>query len=193
MELYLILGVIVFLLFYCVRIYNRLIELRNNFQNSFAQIDVQLKRRHDLIPNLVETAKKFMSHERETLEAVIQARNNASRKQKEYEERPGRKNMEELLGMESILTGSLGKLFALSENYPDLKSDQTMLELMEELRTTENRISYARQAMNDASTYFNSAREIFPNIVIANLFGFERTCLWKIQEERERETPKVSF
>ena len=189
-----ILAVIVLGILYLVSIYNRLIQLKNRFKNAFAQIDVQLKRRYDLIPNLVETAKGYIKHERETLEAVIKARNQASRAMEKASSDPSdTKAIQGLMGAESVLTGTLGRLFALAEAYPDLKANQNMMQLSEELTATENKVSFARQAFNDAVMAFNTAREVFPNNIIANSFGFKEAQLFEITVEAEKEAPKVSF
>jgi LemA protein len=179
---------------FVVGIYNRLIALRNRFKNAFSQIDVQLKRRYDLIPNLVETAKGYMKHERETLEAVIAARNQAVSASQKAAQNPGDPSaMQGLAGAENALTGTLGRLFALVESYPDLKANQNMAQLMEELTSTENKIAFARQAYNDSVTTYNTGRETFPNVIIANMFGFTEAQLLEIEEPKEREAPKVSF
>lgn len=187
------LGVVLLVVF-GVGIYNKLVTLRNRFRNAFSQIDVQLKRRYDLIPNLVETAKSFMAHERETLEAVIQARNAAQSANQRAAQNPGdAQAIQGLMGAEAALTGSLGKLFALSEAYPELKSDTTMSGLMEELTSTENRIAFARQAFNDAVTTYNTARESFPAVLFAPTLGFQPAMLFEIQNPTEREAVRVSF
>jgi LemA protein len=174
--------------------YNRLVTLRNRFKNAFAQIDVQLKRRYDLIPNLVETAKGYLKHERETLEAVITARNQAATPTQNAAQNPGDPGaIKGLMGAEAALTGVLGKLFALAEAYPDLKANQTMAQLMEELTSTENKVGFARQAYNDAVTAYNTSRETFPSVIIANMFGFAGAQLFEIEEPTEREAPKVAF
>lgn len=190
-----VLGAIILIsLFWTVSIYNRLITLRNRFTNAFAQIDVQLKRRHDLIPNLVETAKGYMKHERETLESVIQARNQASQACDKAAKRPDDpETMKQLKGAEQGLSGALGRLFALSESYPDLKANENMKQLSEELTSTENKIAYARQAFNDAVMKYNTAREKFPNTIIAGTFGFQPAEYFEIEAPEERETPSVSF
>lgn len=189
-----LLVVLAALVFGVVGLYNRLVKLRNRYQNAFAQIDVQLTRRHDLIPNLVETAKGYMSHERETLEAVISARNQAAGARQEAARSPGDpKAMGELSQAEGLLAGTLGRLFALSEAYPDLKANQTMSQLMEELTSTENRIAFARQAYNDSVMSYNTARESFPAVLIARNFGFHPAELFEIEEPEVREAPKVSF
>lgn len=195
MTTILILGAIVLLLvFWSVGIYNKLVSFRNRFKNAFAQIDVQLKRRYDLIPNLVEIAKTYMKHERETLEAVIQARNQAQQAEQHVAGQPDNPQaMQQLMGAEQALTGSLGRLFALSENYPDLKANQNMMQLTEELSSTENKISFARQAFNDAVMNYNIYREKFPNVIFANAFGFLQAQQFVIDTPAEREAPKVSF
>lgn len=185
---------IVMLAIFPASIYNRLVTLRNRFKNAFAQIDVQLKRRYDLIPNLIETVKGYMKHERETLESVIQARNQAQQAEKKAADQPDDpKAMKELMGAEQALTSGLGRLFALSENYPDLKANENMKQLSEELSSTENKIAFARQSYNDAVMKFNTAREKFPNVIFANMFGFQEAPLFEVEVEKEREAPKVSF
>jgi LemA protein len=178
-----------------INIYNRLVTLRNRYQNAFSQIDVQLRRRYDLIPNLVEAVKGYMKHERETLEAVIAARNNAMAASRQAAQVPGDPAaMQQLAGAEAALTGSLGRLFALSEAYPDLKANQNMAQLMEELRTTENQIAFARQAFNDSVTRYNTNREVFPGSLIAGSFNFQPAELLEVIEAPEmRNTPRVSF
>ncbi|MBN1910122.1 MAG: LemA family protein [Pirellulales bacterium] len=177
-----------------ISIYNKLVALRNRYKNAFAQIDVQLKRRYDLIPNLVEVAKGYMKHERETLEAVIQARNQAVNAGQAAAQNPGDPTAMKSLGSaEGQLTGALGRLFALSENYPDLKANQNMLSLQEELSSTENKVAFSRQAYNDAVTRYNTARETFPNVLFVGVFNFQEANLFEVKEEQEREAPKVSF
>jgi len=193
-ALIIVLGIVILLFLFIVGIYNKLVTLRNRFKNAFAQIDVQLKRRYDLIPNLVETAKAYMKHERETLEAVIQARNQASAANQKAAANPSDAGaMQGLLGAEAMLGGALGRLLVTVERYPDLKANQNMSQLMEELTTTENKISFARQAYNDAVTLFNTTRETFPNVLIAGPFGFTQAVLFEVKSEQEREAPKVSF
>ena len=183
------------LIFLVAGIYNRLIKLRNRYKNGYAQIDVQLKRRYDLIPNLVETAQGYIKHERETLEAVVKARNMAVDASKLAAANPGAPAaMKGLMQAEGNLAGMLGKLFALSESYPDLKANQTMEKLMDELSSTENKIAFARQAFNDAVTAYNIGREKFPDNVIAGTFNFQAAeLLAPIGSAEEREAPKVSF
>jgi LemA protein len=182
------------LAFYVIGGYNNLVSLRNRFKNAFAQIDVQLKRRYDLIPNLVETAKGYMAHERGTLEAVIVARNMASAANVKAAQNPGDATaMKELGGAETALTSSLGRLLAVSEAYPDLKANQEMMQLMEELTSTENKVSFARQAYNDVVMVYNTAREKFPTNIIANTFNFTAAEMFVIDKPEEKAAPKVSF
>lgn len=189
-----VLVIAVVVLLYVVGIYNRLISLRNRFKNAFAQIDVQLKRRYDLIPNLVETAKGYIKHERGTLEAVTSARNQASAAVQKAAANPAdAAAIQGLMGAEATLTGALGRLFAVVEAYPDLKANQTMSQLMEELTSTENKVSFARQAYNDVVMSYNIARETFPAVIVANLFGFTLAQLFEITVAQEREAPKVAF
>ncbi len=177
-----------------IGIYNKLVRLKNQFKNAFAQIDVQLKRRYDLIPNLVETAKAFMAHERETLEAVIQARNGAvSAQQKMAGDPSNPSDVKQLMNAEAQLGSSMGKLFALFESYPDLKSDSSMNNLMEELTSTENKISFARQAYNDSVMTYNTQRETFPTIIFAGMFNFQAAQLFEVDSPEERQAVKVSF
>ena len=188
------LGLIVLFVLFLVGIYNSLVTLRNRFKNAFSQIDVQLKRRYDLIPNLVETAKAYMKHERETLEAVIQARNQAVSAEGRAAANPADANaMKGLMGAEAALTGAVGRLFALMESYPDLKANQNMAQLTEELTSTENRVAFARQAYNDAVTEYNISREKFPNVIIANSMGFTAAQVFEVETKEERQAPKVQF
>ena len=188
------LGAIVLFIVFLVGIYNNLVTLRNRFKNAFAQIDVQLKRRYDLIPNLVETAKGYMKHERETLEAVIGARNQAASAAKTAAADPSDAGaIKGLLGAEGALTGAMGRLFAVMESYPDLKANENMMAVQEELTTTENKVAFARQAYNDAVTLYNTAREKFPNVLIATPMGFQAAELFEIEVEEQREAPKVQF
>jgi LemA protein len=182
------------LAFYVIGGYNSLVSLRNRFKNAFAQIDVQLKRRYDLIPNLVETAKGYMAHERGTLEAVTAARNAASAANTKAAQNPGDASaMKELGGAETALTGTLGRLFAVVESYPDLKANQEMMQLMEELTSTENKVAFARQAYNDVVMVYNTARETFPTNLIANTFNFAPAELFVIDKPEEKAAPRVSF
>jgi LemA protein len=194
MVLIVILVVIAVLIFWGVAIYNRLIAARNGFKNAFAQIDVQLTRRYDLIPNLVETARAYLRHERETLENVIAARNSAMAGLKAAAADPASAAaVAQLSGAEAGLAGALGRLFAVAEAYPDLKANTTMMQLSEELTSTENRVAFARQAFNDAVMGYNNAREMFPNTVIAGWFSFKEAKMLDAPAPEKREPPKVSF
>ena len=174
--------------------YNKLVSLRNRYKNAYAQIDVQLKRRYDLIPNLVETAKGYIKHERGTLEAVVAARNAASAANMKAAQNPGdAATMKELASAEASLTGTLGRLFAVAEAYPDLKANQTMASLMEELTSTENKVAFARQAYNDNIMVYNTSRETFPTNIIAGMFNFAFAELFAIENAAEKQAPKVSF
>ena len=185
---------IFFVLMWLMSAYNRLVALRNRYKNAYAQIDVQLKRRYDLIPNLVETAKGYIKHERGTLEAVIAARNAASTANTKASQNPGDASaMKELSGAETALTGSLGRLFALSEAYPDLKANTTMMQLMEELTSTENKVAFARQAYNDSVMVYNTDREVFPSNLIASMFNFGPAELFVIDKPEQKDAPKISF
>lgn len=190
-----LLVVAVLLLFWAVGAYNRLVRLKNAIANAFGQIDVQLKRRYDLIPNLVEVARKYLAHEAQTLEAVIAARNQAhSAEQKAAGAPLNAGALGALAGAEQVLGGALGRLFAVAEAYPDLKADQTMRELSEELSSTENRIGFARQAYNDHVLEFNDAAAQFPTLIVARLFGFlPQSMLESTTSEEERQPVKVSF
>ena len=190
-----LLVIIVVLVFWAVGIFNGLVALRNRFKNAFAQIDVQLKRRYDLIPNLVEVAKGYMKHERETLEAVIKARNSAQGAAQAAQAAPGDPAAMQALGQaEGALTGVLGRMFALAESYPDLKANTNMLSLQEELSSTENKVSFARQAFNDAVMEYNTKRESFPGNFFAGMFNFGPAELLQATESaEERKVPKVSF
>ncbi|HKE43605.1 MAG TPA: LemA family protein [Steroidobacteraceae bacterium] len=189
-----ILVLIVLLVLFLVGIYNRLVSARNAYKNAFAQIDVQLTRRYDLIPNLVETAKGYIKHERETLEAVIRARNSAVSGLKAAAASPGDPAaLQQLAGAENSLSGALGRLFAVAEAYPDLKANQNMMQLSEELTSTENKVAFARQAFNDAVMSYNTTREVFPNNFVAGAFGFQPAQLLEIESPEKRAVPKVSF
>ena len=189
-----IIAVIVILLIWIIGMYNGLVGLRNRYKNAYAQIDVQLKRRYDLIPNLVETAKGYMKHERETLDAVISARGAAANAGQQAAANPGDPDsMKALMAAEAGLGGALGRLFALQENYPDLKANQNMLALQEELTSTENKISFARQSYNDMVMAYNNKREMFPSSIIAGMFNFGPATLFEVSEPEEREAVKVEF
>jgi LemA protein len=186
--------VVVLLLLFVIGVYNSLVTLRNRYKNAFSQIDVQLKRRYDLIPNLVETAKGYMRHERETLEAVINARNSAVTASQRAAVSPGdAAAMNGLNLAETQLSGTLGRLFALAEAYPDLKANQNMLALQEELTSTENKVAFARQAFNDAVTSYNTEIEKFPNNLVAGMIGFAPAQLFEAESPKEREAPRVAF
>ena len=198
MTAWIILGIIVLIIvvvaLYAVGVYNSLVTLRNRFKNAFAQIDVQLKRRYDLIPNLVETAKGYLKHERETLEAVITARNQAAQAGAKAAANPADAGaIKGLAGAETMLTGAMSRFFALAEAYPDLKANQNMMQLTEELTSTENKISFARQAYNDSVMTYNTRREQFPAVIFAGMFNFSEAQLFEIQDESEKVAPKVSF
>ena len=175
-------------------IYNRLVALRNRFKNAFAQIDVQLKRRYDLIPNLVEVAKGYLKHERETLEAVIKARNIAAAAAQSAAANPADGNaVKGLMSAEAGLAGALSRLMVVSEQYPDLKANQNMMQLTEEMTSTENKISFARQAYNDSVMTYNTSRETFPTVLFSGILGFLPAELFKVDDPAERTAPKVSF
>ncbi len=192
--LIIIAGIALFTAMLAIGAYNGLVTLRNRFKNAFAQIDVQLKRRYDLIPNLVEVAKGYMKHESSTLEAVIAARNIAYAASKAAAANPADPAaMKSLLSAESGLGGALSRLMVVSEQYPDLKANQNMMQLTEEMTSTENKISFARQAYNDAVMIFNTTRERFPTNLIAGMFNFAEAQLFQIENAAEREAPKVKF
>lgn len=189
-----IIGILVVVALWIVAKYNGLVRLRNFYRSSFSQIDVQLKRRHDLIPNLVETAKGYLSHERQTLEAVVEARNSAETARSAAAADPSDAGaISRLAGAESGLGGALGRLFAVSEAYPDLKANQTMMQLSEELANTEDLVSSARQAYNDSVLKFNNERETFPTNLVAGLFNFNSATLFELGEPTEREVVRVKF
>ncbi len=194
MSVVIILVILVVLGAIVVGMYNGLVRLRNRFKNAFAQIDVQLQRRYDLIPNLVEIAKGYLKHERETLEAVIAARTAAVTGLKAAAATPADPNAVRQLGQaEAGLSGALGRLFAVAEAYPDLKANQNMMQLTEELTTTENKVAFARQAYNDTVMVYNTARETFPRSIIAGMFNFGQAEAFLVEDESVREAPKVSF
>jgi LemA protein len=189
-----VIGLVALVGIFAIGVYNGLVQLRNMFKNAFSQIDVQLKRRHDLIPNLVETAKAYMVHESGTLEAVIAARNGAESARQAAAANPGDAAALQKLGAaEAGLGGVLGRLFAVSEAYPDLKANQNMMQLTEELTTTENKVAFSRQAYNDSVLAYNNKREVFPNNIFAGIFGFAEGALFEIESPAEREAPKVQF
>ena len=187
-------GIVLIIAFVVVGKYNLLVSLRNRFKNAFAQIDVQLKRRYDLIPNLVETAKGYLKHERETLENVIKARNVAYTASQAAASNPGdAAAVKGLLSAESGLAGAMSRLMVVAEQYPDLKANQNMMQLTEELTSTENKVSFARQAYNDSVMAYNTAREVFPNNLIAGMFNFAPAELFVVDNPQQREAPKVNF
>ena len=187
-----IVAILVIPVILVIGLYNGLVQLRNRYKNAFAQIDVQLKRRYDLIPNLVETVKSFMQHERETLEAVIQARNVATSAREQASPADGG-SMQNLASADSSLGGALGRLFALSESYPELRSNQNMLQLQEELTSTESKVAFARQAYNDAVMHFNNKLEMFPSNIIAGFFNFAPATTFEVSDDAERESVVVKF
>ncbi|MBK7115620.1 MAG: LemA family protein [Proteobacteria bacterium] len=194
MAFFVVLIIIIALAVWVVGLYNGLVTSRNGFRNAFAQIDVQLTRRNDLIPNLVETAKGYLKHERETLEAVIAARNTAVAGLKAVAADPGNAGaITQLVGAEQGLSGAMGRLFAVMESYPDLKASANMMQLSEELTSTENRVAFARQAFNDAVLHYNNSREVFPGSLVAGWFSFQPAKMLELPDAVKREAPKVSF
>ena len=194
MSFLIFLVIIGLIVFWAIGMYNRLVNERNRVRNAFAQIDVQLTRRHDLIPNLVEAVKGYMSHERETLEAVIAARNMAVNDLNAAKADPANADAIEKLGKSEGALGSvLGRLFALSEAYPDLKANQNMMQFQEELASTENKVAFSRQAFNDSVMSYNNSVQNFPNSVIAGMFNFAAASFLEIDSEEKREVPDVSF
>lgn len=194
MGMLILLVVLIGLGLYAIGLYNGLVAGRNGYRNAFAQIDVQLTRRYDLIPNLVETARAYLRHERETLEAVVQARDSAVSELSAAKANPGdAAAMQQLSGADNALTQTLGRLFALSEAYPDLKANRNMMQLGEELTSTENKVAFARQAYNDAVMGYNNRREMFPGSLVANAFGFQPAEPLQIESAVKREVPKVAF
>jgi len=187
-----VVALLVLPVIFVIGLYNGLVQLRNRYKNAFAQIDVQLKRRYDLIPNLVETAKAFMTHERETLEAVIQARNMAS-SAREHAAAGAAGAIQQLASADAGLGGALGRLFALSESYPELRSNQNMLQLQEELTSTESKVAFARQAYNDAVMNYNNKLEVFPSNFIAGMFHFVPATFFEVSSEAERQSVQVKF
>jgi LemA protein len=194
MSGWIFLGALVLVIVFAINIYNTLVSLRNRFKNSYAQIDVQLNRRYDLIPNLVETAKAYMAHERETLEAVVAARNQAVGASKAAAAHPESADaIQGVIGAETQLGGAMSRFMALFENYPDLKANQTMMTVMEELSSTENKVSFARQAYNDAVMEYNTSREQFPNNIFAGFFAFKEAQLFEVEDAEAKKPVKVSF
>ena len=190
-----IVGVLIVLIMIVVGIYNKLVTLKNRFENAFSQIEVQLQRRYDLIPNLIETVKGYMAHEKETLEAVIQARNQAQSSLQAASQNPGDASaIAGLAGAEGMLGGALGRIFALSESYPDLKANQNMANLQEELSSTENKVAFSRQAFNDSVTAYNTYKQTFPPVIFAGLFGHGQDgTLLEFESKKIKEAPKVQF
>lgn len=194
LGLVILLVVVAVLAFWVIGIYNGLIRARRGYENAFAQIDVQLTRRYDLIPNLVETAKAYMKHESQTLEAVIAARNSAMNGLKAAQAHPGDASaMQALAASEGQLTGALGRLMAVAEAYPDLKANQNMMQVSEELTSTENKVAFARQAYNDGVMYYNNKREVFPSSIIAGMFNFAPATSWEVESPEAKKAVKVSF
>jgi len=189
----LIVLVVLFFIF-VIGLYNNLVKLRQQQRNAFSQIDVQLTRRYELIPNLVEVAKTYMKHEQDTLEKVIQARNSAWAAKKAVNQDPGSSEaMTNLIAAENSVRGQLGSLMAVSESYPDLRSNETMKSLMEELASTDNKVSFARQSYNDMTTDYNTALEVFPSSIIANMFNFSSATLYEVEDQKARSAVKVKF
>ena len=191
-----VIGILsLFIIFAIIGVYNKLVTLKNRFENAFSQIEVQLQRRYDLIPNLIETVKGYMAHEKETLEAVIQARNQAQSSLQTASQNPGDASaMAGLAGAEGMLGGALGRIFALSQSYPDLKANQNMANLQEELSSTENKVAFSRQAFNDSVTTYNTYKQTFPPVFFAGMFGHgQDATLLEFETEKIKEAPKVQF
>lgn len=191
-----VIGILgLFIIFAIIGVYNKLVTLKNRFENAFSQIEVQLQRRYDLIPNLIETVKGYMAHEKETLEAVIQARNQAQSSLQTASQNPGDASaMAGLAGAEGMLGGALGRIFALSESYPDLKANQNMANLQEELSSTENKVAFSRQAFNDSVTAYNTYKQTFPPVFFAGMFGHGQDgTLLEFESKKIKEAPKVQF
>ena len=193
-SLVLVIGLVLVVAVIVIGIYNGLVRLRNRVKNAYAQIDVQLKRRYDLIPNLVETAKGYMKHEKETLEDVISARNQAVSAASAASKDPTAAGaIKDLAGADGALTGALGRLMVVVEDYPDLKANENMMQVQEELTSTENKVAFSRQAYNDAVLGYNNKREMFPSNIIAGMFGFKFAQSWELDDEAARDVPKVDF
>lgn len=190
---WIIFGILLLAVVFIIAIYNGLVTARNAYKNAFSQIDVQLQRRHDLIPNLVETAKGYLKHERETLEAVIAARNSAASALKAAQANPDAAAMQKLGAAEGVLGGLLTRFMAVAEAYPDLKANQNMMQVSEELSSTENRIAFARQAYNDGAMTYNNKRDVFPNNIVAGLFNFTAAAFLELEDPAARKAVKVSF
>lgn len=190
-----LLGIIALLAIWLVGLYNRLVGMRNMVKNAWSQIDIQLQRRYDLIPNLIETVKGYMSYEKGTLEAVINARNQAASARKSLEQAggPTEGSIKELIAAESTLKSSLGNLFALAENYPQLKASEPMQRLQEELSSTENKIAFSRQGYNDQAMIYNTAQQTFPAVIVASMFGHHPADLYEVTDAEARKAVKVSF
>ncbi len=194
LPLFIVLAIVAVIIVFAIGIYNTLVMLRNRYKNAFAQIDVQLKRRYDLIPNLVEAVKGYMAHERDTLEAVVKARNIAVTAANNASAAPGSPDtMSALSNAEGALKGALSRLMVVVERYPDLKANQNMLNLQEEITSTENKVGFARQSYNDAVMIYNTKREVFPSNLFAGIFGFTEAKLFEIMDASERDAPKVKF
>ena len=193
-AIFILVGFVLLIGLWMMAVYNKLVRTRNAKDNNYSQIGIQLTRKYDLIPNLVKIAKGYMKHERETLEAVIQARNQAANANIAVSQNPGdSKAMKSMVAAENSLGGVMGRLFALTESYPDLKANENMMQFQEELATTENKVAFSRQAFNDAVMGYNTTAESFPNNIVANMFNFELASFLEIEAEEMREAPEVSF
>lgn len=190
-----ILAVVAFFILYSIGIYNKLVNLRNQVKNAWSQIDVQLQRRYDLIPNLIETVKGYMTYEKGTLEAVVNARNHAAAALKTLQSSggPTESSLKELMGAEAALKQSLGNIFALAENYPQLRASETMQRLQEELSSTENKVAFARQAYNDQAMFYNTAQQEFPAVLVASMLGHHPVEMYEVETPEAKKSVKVSF